>query len=241
VTLDLNSSLIPRKVLSATVTPISLEIATRRSHQWTLVLPSQLKKVLLRNLDFFIFSHSLPLPGRLSLLSNAIVVCCLLSSFPLEVRHPILHVIVFRCLHRLQLLSSAVAVIVVYRCRCPPLPSSAVAAVIATLCLHRLLPPALVLPLYSLRPNLACRCRPPLLLSASAVVVCCRILPPLQPSSPLHCLCRLSPSALVLLHCSPPPNHASCCCPPLSSSATVVVCHHRTSTRLPSYKMLIVA
>ena len=39
-TLDLSSNLIPRKVSSVTVMPISLEIGTRRSQQWTPVLLS---------------------------------------------------------------------------------------------------------------------------------------------------------------------------------------------------------
>jgi hypothetical protein len=145
-----------------------------------------LKKVFLRKLDFFNFSHSLP--GRPSLLSNAVVVRRPLSSFPLVVHRPILRTVVVRRLHPLPLLSSTVAVVVVCRHRCPPPPSSAVAAVIATLCLclQCLLPPALVLPLCSLRPNLACCCCPPLSLSAFAVVVCHQLLPPPQPSSPLH-------------------------------------------------------
>ncbi len=151
--------------------------------------------------------------------------------------------VVVSCCHcpLLLLLLSAVAVVIIHHRRCPPPPSSTSAAVIATPCLCRLLPPALVHPLCSLPPNLACRCCLPLLLSAFAIIVCRRHPPPLQPSSPLHCLCHLSPPALVLPHCSPLPNHACCCCLPPLSSATIVVRRCRTSTCPHSYKMLIVA
>jgi hypothetical protein len=65
------------------------------------------EKSLLRKLDFFIFSGSLP--GRLiSLLSNAGVVCRPLSFFPLIVCHPILHATIVRRLCRLPLLSSVI-------------------------------------------------------------------------------------------------------------------------------------
>jgi hypothetical protein len=174
-------------------------------------------------------------------LSYTIVVCCSLSSSPLVVCHPILHAVVFRRLRHPPLSLSAIAIVVVCRHHCPPPPLSAVVAIIATLCLHSLLLPALVLPLCSSQPNLACRCPLPLSLSAFAIVVHCCCLLPLQPSSPLCCLRRLSLPALVLPHLSPPPNHACCHRPPPSSSATVVICHCRTSTRPPSYKMLIVA
>ncbi len=139
------------------------------------------------------------------------------------------------------MLLSAITVVVVCR-RCRPLPlSSAFAAVIATLCLCHLLPPALVRPLCSPPLNLACRCCLLLSIYAFTIVVRRRHLPPPQPSSPLRCLRRLSPPALILPHLSPLPNHACCCHPPLPSSATVVVHRHRTSTCPPSYKMLIVA
>jgi hypothetical protein len=151
--------------------------------------------------------------------------------------------VVVRCCHRPPLLLSlsAAAVVVVRHRGCPLLPSSAPAAVIATPCLHRLLPPALVRPLSSPPPNLACNCCLLLSLFTFAIVVHCRRLPPPQPLSPLPCLHRLSPPALILTHCSPPPNHSCCCRLPSSSSATIIVCRPSTSTCPPSYKMLIVA
>jgi hypothetical protein len=166
----------------------------------------RLQKVFLGKLNLFIFSPSLH-GGFISLLSNAVVVCRPLSSFPLIVHRPILHAVVVRRICRPPLSSSAIAVVVVCRHHCPPPSSSASAAIIATPCLHRLLPPALVLPLCSLPPNLACHCRSPLSLSAFTLVVRRSRLLLLQPSSPLRCLCCLSPPALVLPHCSPPPNH----------------------------------
>jgi hypothetical protein len=156
------------------------------------------------------------------------------------VHHPILCAINVRRLHRLPLLLSAVVVVILCRRRCPPPPSSAAASVIATPCLLHLLPPALVHPLCSLPPNLACRCCPLLSLSPYAILIRRRRLPPPQPSSPIRCLRRLFPPALVLPHCTLP-NHVCCCCPPPSSSATVVLRHRRTSTCPPSNKMLIVA
>jgi hypothetical protein len=178
--------------------------------------------------------------------SDAIVVCRPLSSFPLIVCHPISSAVVVCHCHcpPSPLSSSAIAVVVVrHRCcrllpsplsssaftvaiahhHCHPLPpSSASAAIIATLCLRRLLPSALVCPLHNLPPNLACHCCLPLLLSAFAIIVCHRHLPLPQPSSPHCCLRRLSPPALVLPHCSLPPNHACCRRPPPSSSAVVI-------------------
>jgi hypothetical protein len=57
------------------------------------------EKVFLLKLNFFIFSRSLP--GELiSLLSNAVVVRCPLSSFPLVVRGPISHAVVVCPLRR---------------------------------------------------------------------------------------------------------------------------------------------
>jgi hypothetical protein len=141
-------------------------------------------------------------PPIISLLSNAVFVCCSLSSSPLVVRHPISCAVVICHLCRPLLLSSTIAIVIIRHRRCSPLPSSAAAAVIATQCLCHLLPPVLVLTLCSLPPNLTCRCHPLLLLSAFAVVVCCCHLPLPQPSSPLCCLRRLSPPALVLPHCS---------------------------------------
>ncbi len=86
-------------------------------------------------------------------------------------------------------------------------------------------------------------CRPPSPSSpTTAIVVRCCHVPLPQPSSPLRCLCHLSPPSLVLLHCSPPPNLACCCRLPPLSSATVVDRCRRTSACPPSYlKMLIVA
>jgi hypothetical protein len=199
-----------------------------------------LKKVFLPKLNFFIFSHSLP-GGLIRLLSNAVVVCRPLSSFPLVVRCLILCAVILHHLRCPPLSSSTAAVVVIHRCCCTPPPSSAAAAVIATPCLRHLLPPALVLPLCSLPPNLACHCHPPLLLSAFSVVIQCRHLPPPQPSSPLCSLRRLSPPALILPHHSLLPNHECCCRLPLSSSATIVVRLCCTSTHPPFYKMLIVA
>ncbi len=132
-----------------------------------------LKKVFLPKLDFFIFSHCLP-SGLISLLSDAIVDCLMLSSFPLMVWCPILHAVVVHRLCHLSLLLSAVAVAVVCCRNHPPPPSSAAKAVIATPCLHCLLPPALVHPLCSPPPNLACRSHLPLSLSTFAVIVCRR-------------------------------------------------------------------
>jgi hypothetical protein len=133
----------------------------------------------------------------------------------------------------------AVAIVIVRCHRHPSLPSSTSAAVNATLCLCRLLLPALVHPLCSPPLNLACHCRPRLWLSAFAVVIRRHCLLPLQPSSPLCCLHRLSLPTLVLPHCNPLPNHACHHHPPQSSSTTVVVHRCHTSTRPPSYKMLI--
>jgi hypothetical protein len=93
-----------------------------------------LKKVFLRKLDFFIFV-SRSLPGW----PNAVVVCRLLSSFPLVVRHSILHAITIRHLCRPPLSSSAVAVVIHHRHCHPPPPPSTAAAIIATL----LSPPSL--------------------------------------------------------------------------------------------------
>ncbi len=132
-----------------------------------------LKKVFLRKLDFF-FSRFL-LGWLISLLSNAVIVCRMLSSFPLVVRHPILRAIIVSRLRHPLLSPSAVTVVVIHRRRCPPPPSSASAAIIATLCLRPLSPPTLVLPFCSLPPNLACRvvrcycCPPSPSLSAAAV------------------------------------------------------------------------
>ncbi len=153
-------------------------------------------------------------------MSKAIFIGCLLSSFPLVVHHRISRAVVVRRLRPLPLSSSAVPVVVVCRCHCPPPPSSAVAAVIATLCLRRLSPPIFVLPFCSLRPNLACRCRPPLSLSTFAIVVRrrCLLLP--QPSSPL-----LSLPSLTTRSCPSPLQSTAQSCV-LSSSATVVICHH---------------
>jgi hypothetical protein len=181
-----------------------------------------LKKGFLRKLDLFIFSRSLPGGLTISLLSNPVVVCRPLSSFLLIVRCPILRAVIVRRLCHPPLLSSTVAVVIVRRRQRLPPPSSASAAITATPCLCCLLPPALVLPLCSLPLNLACCCRPPLLLSAFAIVVRRSHLPLPQPSSPLRCLRRLSPPALVLPHSSPPPNHACHCRPPPSSSAVPI-------------------
>ncbi len=79
---------------------------------------------------------------------------------------------------------------------------------------------------------LVVRCRrPPPSSAAIAVVVRrrCLPLPPSlpQPSSPIHCLRRLSQPALVLPRHSPPPDLASRRHPPPSSSATVVVRRRR--------------
>ncbi len=187
-----------------------------------------------------LFFHTL-YPAGLSAFCLAVVVHHPFSSFPLVVRCPILHAIIVRCLRHPPLSSSGVAVVVVCRRWRPPPPWSAAAAVITTPCLRRLLPPALVHPICSLPPNLPCRCRLPLSLSAFAVVVSRRRLPPPQPSSPLLCLRRISPPTLVLPHCSLSPNHACRHHPPPMSSATVVVHRCRTSTCRPSNKMLIVA
>jgi hypothetical protein len=164
--------------------------------------------------------------------SDAVVICRPLSSFPFVVRLPILSAVIVRRCRRppSPLLSLAFTAVVIRRHRHPPPPSSASVAIIATPCLRRLLPPTLVRPLRSLPPDLACCCRPPLSLSAFAVVVCRRHLLPPQPSSPLHCLRCLSPLALVLPHRSPPPNHTFCRRPLPSSSATVAVRRRRTST-----------
>ncbi len=199
-----------------------------------------LKKIFLHKQDFIIF-HSLCPECLSTFLSNAVVVRCPFSSFPLIVHCPILRAVVVHCLRCLPLSSSVIAIIVVRHCQCPPPPWSAAAAVITTLCLHRLLPSTLVHPLCSPPPKHACRCLPPLSLSAFVVVIRRRCLPPPQPSSPLRCLCCLSPPALVLPHSSPPPNHACCCHLPPLLSVTVIVCRRRTSTCPPSNKMLIVA
>jgi hypothetical protein len=66
-----------------------------------------------------------------------------------------------------------------------------------------------------------CRCRPPPSSSAVTVVVCRHGLPPLQPSSPLSCLRRLSPPS-SLPHCRPPAN-LTCLCHPLPTVAAAVV------------------
>ncbi len=77
------------------------------------------------------------------------------------------------------------------------------------------------------------RCRRPLPSSAAIAVVvhrrCLPLSPSLpQPSSPLRCLRRRSPPALVLPRHSPPPDLASRHHLPPSSSATiVVVCRRR--------------
>ncbi len=149
--------------------------------------------------------------------------------------------VVCRCHRRPSPLSSAVAVVVVCRRHCPLPPSSAAAAVIATTCLRRLLPPALVHPRRSPPPNLACHCHLLLSVSAFAVIVRRCRLPPLQPSSPLCCLCPLSLPAFILPHHSLPPNHACCRHLPPMSSTTIVVHRRCTSTCPPFNKMLIVA
>jgi hypothetical protein len=146
------------------------------------------------------------------------------SSAAVVVRHHHCH-----CLLT-PLSPSAFTVVVVCRRRHPPPPSYASTAIIATPCLRRLLAPALIRPLCSPLPNLACHCCPPLLLSAFAIVIRRRRLPLPQPSSPLRCLCHLSPPTLVLPHCTPPPNQAYCCRPPPPSSATVIIRRCRTST-----------
>ncbi len=75
-----------------------------------------------------------------------------------------------------------------------------------------------------------CRRLPP---SSAAIAVVihrhCLPLPPSlpQPSSPLRCLCRRSPPALVLPRHSPPPNLASRHHLPPLLSATVVVVRRR--------------
>jgi hypothetical protein len=200
-----------------------------------------LKKVFLHKLDSLFF-HAL-CPAGLSAFCLAVVVCPPFSSFPLVVRRPISHAVVVRRLRHPPPLSSDDVVICCCR-RCLPPPSmstaaiTAAAAVIATPCLGRLLPPALIHPLCSSLLNLICRCCLLLPLSTFVVVVRCRRLPPPQSSSPLRCLCCLSPPTFLLPHRSPPPNHASRHRPPLSLSATVVVRRCRTSTRPPSNKML---
>jgi hypothetical protein len=202
-----------------------------------------LEKVFLHKLDFLIFLRSLCPVG-----SSAIVVRRPLSSFPLIVCSLILRAVVVRRCRCLLLLSSTVAVVIVRCCRCccPP-PSLSTAAIfhLRSRHCHSVSPPSLAArsfrPLCSPTPNFVCCCCPLLSLSTFAIHVCHCRLPPPQPSSPLRCLHHLSPTALVLPHCSPLPNHACRCCPPPSSSATVVIRRLRTSTRPPSYKMLIVA
>ncbi len=130
---------------------------------------------------------------------NAVVVCRLLPTFPVVVRHPILRVIVIRCSHPLPL-SAAIAV-VVHR-RCLPLLPSLPQPSLPLCCLCRLLLPTLVLPRHSLPLNLASRHHPPPSSSANAIVVPRCGLPPLQLSLPLSCLRHLSPP-LSLPHCSP--------------------------------------
>jgi hypothetical protein len=82
------------------------------------------KKVFLRKLNLFIFSHSL-LSGR-SFLSNAVVVCRPLSSFPLVVQPPRSPPPDLAC--HCCLLPSSSAGVVICHCRCrhlPPLLSTA--------------------------------------------------------------------------------------------------------------------
>jgi hypothetical protein len=74
-----------------------------------------LKKIFLFKLNFFIFSHYLH-GGLISLLSNAFVVRHPFSSFPLVVRHPILHVVVICHLCCPLLLSSATTIVIVRCC-----------------------------------------------------------------------------------------------------------------------------
>jgi hypothetical protein len=158
-----------------------------------------------------------------SLMLIAVVVLCPLPTFPVVVRRPILRAVVVRC--RCPLPSSATIAVVIRR-RCLPLPPSLPQPSSPLRCLHHLLPPALVLPRHSLPPDLASliirrRRRPPQLSSGIAVIVRRRGLPPLQPSSPLSCLRRLS-SPLSLPHCSPPPELACLCRPPPTVTAAVV-------------------
>jgi hypothetical protein len=158
-----------------------------------------------------------------SLMLNAVVVLCPLPTFPVLVRRPILRAVVARC-HCPPPSSATIAVVVPRRCL--PLPPSLPQPSSPLRCLRHLLPPTLVLPCHSPPPNLASliirRCHhPPPLSSGIAVVVRRRGLPPLQPSSPLSCLRRLSsPSSLP--HCSPPPKLACLCCPLPTITAAVI-------------------
>ncbi len=158
-----------------------------------------------------------------SLMLNAVVVLRPLPTFHVLVRRPISHAVVVCC--RRPPPSSATIAVVVRRC-CLPLPPSLPQPPSPLRCLRHLLPPALVLPRHSPRPDLAsliiCRrhCLPPLS-SGVAVIVRRRGLPSLQPSSPLSCLRRiLSPSSLP--HCSPPPKLACLLCPPPTITAAVI-------------------
>jgi hypothetical protein len=92
-----------------------------------------LKKVFLHKLDlFYFFTLSTRQAGLISLLSNAVVVCRPLSSFPLVVRRPILR----------ALSSDAV---IVCRCHCSPLPLLSSATIVVRH--HHLLPLQPSLPL----------------------------------------------------------------------------------------------
>ncbi len=133
-----------------------------------------------------------------------------------------------RCHHPpLPLLLSAVTVVVVRCCCCPALPSSASAAVIATLCLRRLSLPALVHPLCSPPPNLACHCHLLLLLSllSTAAIFCRRSHHHHSAVSTVsHCPLSSFPIAvrrpiacvvIVRHRCHPPPSFSAVAIPPL--------------------------
>jgi hypothetical protein len=105
-----------------------------------------------------------------------------------------------------------------------------------------LAPPALVLPPYSLLPNLAYHCCLQPLTSGFVVVVCRRRLPPLQPLLPLRCLRHLLQPDIVLPHPSLPLNLACRSCPqPLSSATAVVHRCCRCPLPLPSTATAIIA
>ncbi len=184
-----------------------------------------LKKVFLRELNLLIFSRSLP-SGLISLLSNAVVVCHPLSSFPLVVRHPILHAVVVHHLCCPPLSSSTVTIVVVC-CRLLPLLSLPLRVSAVSRCLLLSFPFVLCRPISHAIVVHCCRC-PPLPSSSAAAILCCH-------SHHHHsAVSVVFLTALVLPHCSLPPNHT---CrhrpPPLSSATNVVYRRHCTYTRPP--------
>ncbi len=184
-----------------------------------------LKKVLLRKLEFFIFSRSLP-SGLISLLSNAVVVCRPFSSFPLVVCRPISHAVIVRHCRHPPLPLSSFPTIDVHRCHDPPLQPSLPLRVSAVSCR-----PPLSIPFAVRHPILHaivvrhCRCPPSPSLSAAAIFHCCShhhhsavSAVSHHPLSSFSIPVRRPITHVIILichHCHPPPLLSAITVPPL--------------------------